>query len=312
MMSTQPDSHAHPNAATAPRFSIVTVNYNNAALLQEVMARTLKALRGLDYEVIVVDNGSSDDSLAVLSQHYEAVPRVRVLASGRNGGFGFGCNCGARAAQAPVLWFLNSDAWIADLTGLQRALDLVLAPGTGMLGTTALLQDGSVTPQAGSDMSFSYFMLSSFRPGRVFRSLPLPVRAALIFLLRRLPGIFGRYASSHEHAAQVEPYAVRGVGGASFLVERHKFEERGGFDEGFFLYDEDGDLCLRFLAAGLTNYIEPTVTILNYLSATTSKVPKLQLKHIKRASRLRLVRKHFSGLQRILLTGVTKLTWKLL
>ena len=295
-----------------PNFSIITVNYNNALLLISVLARTLAALKNQSFEVIVVDNGSTDGSLNTLASYYADYSIVTVIDSGKNGGFGYGCNVGARRAKAPVLWFLNSDAWVSSVTGLDQAVALTRDYDTGMVGTSALHKDSTATPQGGSDMSFGFFLMSSFRPGAAFRKLPQPVRNYLQKLFRYLPGGFGRYAKSYEHHNVKEAYKSPGVGGASFLIRASIYKQLNGFDEGFFLYDEDADLCLRCISMQLINWIEPSVQVQNYISATTSRLPSMELKRIKRDSRLRLISKHFRGIERTLLILTTRITWRLL
>ncbi len=295
-----------------PDFSIITVNYNNAELLINVLQRTISALDALRYEIIVVENGSTDDSFRTLVQHFHAHPYIRVIASGRNGGFGSGCNTGAKYAKAPILWFLNSDAWVSSKAGLEQALELTRQESTGVVGTSVLLNDSTIAPQGGSDMSFSYFFVSSFRPGALFRRFPSFLRRALLFFLAHLPGNMGRYARSFDHHEAKNAYLSRGVGGASFLVRANLYRTLEGFDEGFFLYDEDGDLCLRCIQLEKLNWIVPSLVANTYPSATTSKVPSLRLKLIKRKSRMRLIEKHFSGIRRRILLITTSITWRLL
>lgn len=293
-------------------FSIITVNYNNPILLSVVLDRTMNLLRGHEFEVIVVDNGSTDGSLGILTKLFAGQPLIRVIGTGRNGGFGYGCNFGASFARTPVLWFLNSDAWVSSIDGLEQALALVAQSGTGVVGTSVFLDSKESTPQGGSNMTFGYFVFSSLRPGWLFRKLPKPVRQFFLPALRKLPGVFGQYAKSFGHHRACSPYISRGVGGASFLIKASVFNDLKGFDEMFFLYDEDGDICLRCIELGLTNYVVPNVSILNYLSATTSKMDPKALKIIKRDSRLRLISKHFSGAQKSILQALTLLTWRFL
>jgi len=295
-----------------PGFSIITVNYNNASLLISVLARTLETLKSYPFEVIVVDNGSTDGSLNTLTSYYAGHSIVTVINSGRNGGFGYGCNVGARRAKAPILWFLNSDAWVSSAAGLKQTIALTREHDTGMVGTSVLLDDATASPQGGSNMSFGFFLVSSFRPGAAFRKLPKPVRNALQKPLRYLPGSFGRYAKSYEHHTVDQAYRSLGVGGASFLIRTSIYRQLNGFDEGFFLYDEDADLCLRCIDMQLVNWIEPGVHVLTFPSATTSRVPSMRLKRIKRDSRLRLIEKHFGGVQKALLNFTTRITWFLL
>ena len=196
--------------------------------------------------------------------------------------------------------------------GLNEALQLLDKLSSGMVGTTVLLDNEQPTPQGGSDMSFSYFLISSFRPGALFRRLPSFFRQILLAVAWALPGNIGRYADAYLSSKRDEIYDSPGVGGASFLIHKATYSSINGFDELFFLYDEDGDLCLRCLAAGFTNFIAPRLRVLTYPSATTSKIQSDKLKRIKRESRLRLIKKHFSGLRKVLLLTVTKITWRLL
>ncbi|HXF93570.1 MAG TPA: glycosyltransferase family 2 protein [Nitrospiraceae bacterium] len=296
----------------SPALSIVSVNYNNSRLLADCLDRSIEKLRGIDYEIILVDNCSSDDSYDFLVSRFASNERVRVVRSDRNGGFGYGCNFGAELATSPVLWFLNSDAWITNIKGLSEVLNLMALRDTGMVGTSAYLVDGSPCPQGGGDVSFSYLLLSSLRLGRLFRILPSHMRDLVVRLHRLAPGAVGRYLKSFDHANQSSTYVSQAVGGASFLISRYAFDELGGFDEGFFLYDEDGDLSARAVKSGYRNYVCPSIVTQMYLSATTSKLGNSQLKWIKLQSRQRLIRKHFSGIKRSLLLLVTRLTWKLL
>lgn len=295
-----------------PEFTIITVNYNNAPLLISVLERTLETLKNHSFEVIVVDNGSTDGSLITLTYQYADHPVVTVIDSGKNGGFGYGCNVGARKAKAPVLWFLNSDAWVSSAVGLEQTITLTQKQDTGIVGTSVLLDDGTASPQGGSNMSFGFFLVSSFRPGAAFRKLPESVRNTLLKLFRYLPGNFGRYAKSYAHHTINQAYKSRGVGGASFLIRTSVYQQLNGFDEGFFLYDEDGDLCLRCIDMDLVNWIEPAVQVLTFPSATTSRLPSMRLKRIKRDSRLRLINKHFTGTQKAFLNFTTRFTWFLL
>jgi GT2 family glycosyltransferase len=296
----------------ADAFSIVTVNYNNAALLIEVLDRTLGALADHDFETIAVDNGSTDGSMELLQGHYIGNPKVRIISSGRNGGFGFGCNAGARVAKTGILWFLNSDAWLASADGMDEVLALVHKPQSGLVGTSVLLDTAESTPQGGSEMTFAYYMISSFRLGAFFRKLSPSVKQALLPALKFLPGPFGKYVEGYKSGYSDSVFERIGVGGASFLIRRALYDQIGGFDEEFFLYDEDGDLCLRCIQSGHVNYVVPRAKVLTYPSATTSKMRSTVLKIIKRKSRIRLISKHFHGWRRGMLHVTTLLTWRLL
>jgi N-acetylglucosaminyl-diphospho-decaprenol L-rhamnosyltransferase len=292
--------------------SIIMVNYNGWPLTAHVLKKTRSALAGGAVQYVLVDNCSTDCSYEHLLEEFANYSDVVLVRSGVNGGFGYGCNVGARVAAGDALWFLNSDVWVPDAVNLNEFVALARRPEVGLVGTTVLTADGVTTPQGGGDMTFTGLLLASFRPGRLFRTLPLPIRRSIYWLFRSNHGVIGTYLRSFDHREARKPYPSAGVGGSSFLVEKVRFFQQGGFDEGFFLYDEDADLCIRMTGAGYTNVIDPGVVVVGYVSATTSKMNSMHLKRVKRASRCRLIDKHFSGGRRVLLRLVTGLTWRLL
>jgi len=298
--------------SSSPLVSIISVNYGNARLLAECVALSIATLGDLGFEYLLVDNVSPDDSYEFLKTHFRNDPRVRVVQTARNGGFGSGCNYGARLARSPVLWFLNSDAWIVRLEGLTEALQYLTRPETGLIGTAVALHDGTRVPQSGGQLSFTYLALSSFRLGKLFRMLPAPVARAAssagVFAPRPLRG----YLNSFSHADKANIFVAGSAGGGSFLIGRQTFHLLHGFDENFFLYDEDADLCARAIDAGYRIYVHPKIAVRMFPSATTSKMPSLELKRIKKRSRVLLITKHFSGWRRQVLRIVTSITWRLL
>ncbi len=300
------------NSNIIKSFSIITVNYNNAPLLIDVVKKSHEALKDFSFEFIIVDNLSTDNSFQLLSKEFSSWESVLVYSSGQNGGFGFGCNFGAKQASSPILWFLNSDAWVESVSKLPEILEFSLNPDVGLIGTSVFTNSGVPTPQGGGDMSFAYFLLSAFRVGAIFRGINPIIKKRILNFLVGYKGVLGQYANSHFHADSSKRYKSFGVGGASFLVQKSKFQAQNGFDENFFLYDEDGDLCMRFLHSGFINYIDPDVKVFAYESATTSKLPSLSLKKIKLKSRVLFIEKHFNGFRRYTLLAVTYMTWWLL
>lgn len=295
--------------------SVILVNYRNADLCLDVVARSKAIVGGAQVEWILVDNDSGDGSEQVLRKGLGSEENVQIFQSGANKGFGFGCNFGASVASSDVLWFLNSDAWVhrAAERDLTELFAFLRQAGVGAVATAVSNSNGVATPQAGGDLSFSFLLLSSFRLGAVVRAIVgFGLARSLMHYVAQRSSLLRRYLESlnHTEARKIQPCVA--VGGASFLVLRERFQKVGGFDEGFFLYDEDGDLCLRLNAAGLQNFLCSGVEVRTVGSASTSKLPSLRLKRIKRASRLRLIRKHFSGPKKLLLVSVTWLTWYLL
>jgi len=221
--------------AIAARVDTVFVSYNNRDTLLDGV-EPLAAMA--DVTVTVVDNASPDDSLAVL----DGLP-VRAIQSGRNGGFGFGCNIGLAAGQAPYVLFLNPDARIerADLECLVAVLDA--EPDVAVVGPRMLDGEGGLIPNLRRRQRVSTIWAQAFF---VHRVLPRS----------RWANEIDRDLTAHEAVAYPE-----WVSGACMLARRDLLEQIGGFDDGFFLYCEDMDLCTRLRAAGWRARYEPAAIV---------------------------------------------------
>ncbi len=198
----------------AVEVAAVIVNYRTKELTAEA-ARSVASEPGVE-EIVIVDNDSRDGSVDYLGTELTD-PRVRVVTSPSNIGFGQGVNLGARQCVAPLLLILNSDA--------------VLLPGSLAPMTRTLLEDDSVAIVAPAVYDAETGDLQAGAHG-VFPSL----KAILLRKNRRPP----------------ETLWPDWVSGVAFLLRRRDFEEVGGFDPEFRMYLEDVDLCRRFRSAGRT------------------------------------------------------------
>ena len=245
---------------------VVVVSYNSRGELRGCV-EPLTQLE--DVNVIVVDNASTDGSLDVIAD----LPAERIALS-ENGGFGHGCNAGWRAGQAPYVLFLNPDARIGS-----EALDRLVA----------VLEEwpaaGAVAPRINHDDGTLDYSLRRFPRLR-------STYARALFLHR----IFPRATWTDELVREPEVYAQPGspdwVSGACILVRRTVLEELGGFDEGFFMYCEDIDLCRRIQDAGHELRYEPTAVITHIGGASA---PRTSLLPVLAESRLRYAAKHLGA-----------------
>jgi GT2 family glycosyltransferase len=198
------------------------VNYRTKAYLGACVASLLPALP--DGEILILENGSGDD----LSEF--AAERVRIHASPENLGFGAGHNRLAAHSASPLLCCVNPDTVLLDPDGLRRLAALFADPRVAAAGPALLNPDG--------------------QPQRWDHG--------------ELRGLRARIANAAGHAHWV-PRSTRTevawVAGAFMMLRRARFDAVGGFDEGFFLYKEDEDLCARLRATGGTVLYEPAVTV---------------------------------------------------
>lgn len=216
------------------RVSIVIPNWNGLQVLRPCLD-SLASQTFRDCEVIVVDNASRDDSVAVLRASY---PQVRLLVQRSNLGYAGGCNVGIRAALGEIVVLLNNDTeaeptWLAELVA---ALDR--------------------HPEAGS--AASRMMLYADR-GKVHS-------AGDLYRRNGLPdsrGVWQPYGPPWDE----ERYVFGGCGGA-VAFRRAVLDEIGLFDERFFMYCEDVDLNWRAQLAGYRCIYAPTAVVYHHLSAT--------------------------------------------
>ncbi|MEO1367438.1 MAG: glycosyltransferase family 2 protein, partial [Acidobacteriota bacterium] len=209
-----------------PNLTAVVVNYNGGALLRESIDRLLRAARdpagettgdALRMEIIVADNGSTDGSLGPLRDR----PGIRLLKLGENLGFGAANNRAVEIARADRLLLINSDAWPRPgaLHALLARLDA--DPRLGLVAPRLAYPDGR--PQ------FHW----------------APTTSVLGEALQMARNRVERFHLTHRLRPGAGWYTA-----ACVLLRRRAFEDVGGFDEGYFLYFEDVDLCLRLRAAG--------------------------------------------------------------
>ena len=218
------------------RISVVVVSYNVRAPLR----RCLAALAGA-YQVVVVDNASRDDSVAMVRRDF---PGVQLIAQAHNGGFSQAVNRGAAVSDGDALLLLNPDAELAPggLAALGAALQA--RPDAWALGARQLDADGNLQLTWGRRPSLV---------GELWR------RTLQRRLDRGQHGV-GRWLDWRMRRAQRVPW----VAGSCLLVRRQAFARVGGFDERYFLYFEDIDFCLRLGRAGGAVYYDPSVSLLHH------------------------------------------------
>ena len=257
-----------------PALAVVVVSFNS----RETLGACLDSLArhaNVPLEIVVVDNASGDGS-ADAARERTAPPRV--IENPENVGFARACNQGTAATTAPFVLFLNPDAEIA--AGAVEALVAALqsAPDVGVVGPLTREPDGTVQVSTGPDLTLG----AERRQRRLVR------------------GVRGREAravaeATSRHAREHEP---DWVSGACLLARREALEAVGGFDEGFFLYEEDADLCRRVRSEGWRVRFTPAATVRHQRGRSMAQVPERARLAYQR-SHLLYYRKHNALPQRV-------------
>jgi hypothetical protein len=228
--------------------SVIIVNYNTCALTLDCIASVYDKTRGVSFEIIVVDNGSADRSAETISEHY---PEIKVIEAGANVGFGKANNRGASYARGTYLFLLNSDTLL-----INDAISELVHFITGNRAENVGICGGNLYT-ANKQPNHSY---ATFYPSvlKIFG-----YRSQLASLL----GSVETFNTSNK------PKDVAIIIGADLLIKKKLFDQLGGFDPAFFMYIEDGELCLRVKKAGYRIVSVPAAKIIHYQgkSSPTSK-----------------------------------------
>jgi N-acetylglucosaminyl-diphospho-decaprenol L-rhamnosyltransferase len=225
-----------------PDLTIVFINYNSARLLDRALASLSEAEPRLRVESLVVDNASRDRAeLVKVCRRWKA----RLVLLGRNAGYGTAFNRGYRHASGRYVAVANPDLVFSTpaMSGLVRFMDE--HPGVGAVSPQLRYPDGTPQPSARRLPRLRYILAGRRSPlARVFP--------------RYAPARDFQYADAHLAA---EPVEVEAVIGTLVTFRRPALDQVAGFDEGFFMYAEDMDICRRLRQAGWTVYLDPRVTV---------------------------------------------------
>ncbi len=264
--------------AQTPSVAAVVVSFNTCEATLACL-ESLHRCSGL-METVVVDNASGDGTTDAIRNRF---PRVRLIENDTNLGFSAACNRGWLATRGDSILFLNSDARLEPDAPLRLVAILASESLVGVVGPRIVDGSGKIEVSTGRDLS----ILSELRQ----RRLVAGVAAGK-------PGLVAEAAALHSRERFVD-----WVSGACLLARRTMLEAVGGFDEQFFLYEEDADLCLRARGAGWRVLFTPAVTVVHERGASMSRAPALARMAYHR-SHLRYYRRHRGSVSCLLLRGL--------
>lgn len=262
-----------------PAPSVAVVNFNTREHLRSCLASILPQAPSA---VIVVDNGSSDGTVEMIRSEY---PGVTLLANSVNRGYGAAANQAVAASASPYVLLLNSDTQLRPRALAALGAHLDHHPAVALVGPRLLNPDGTPQPSCFPFPEPLVTFLQVFSFGS---------------LIRRLPRVRDRYRQPSDMPSRV-PWVL----GAALAIRREAFAAVGGFDEAFFMYSEEVDLCYRLVQAGWEVHFLPLAEVTHVGGASTrQQLVKMEVQRY--AATRHFYRRHYSrGKQRVLKTLVT-------
>ena len=219
--------------------SIIILSYNTADLtlkcLKSIQDQYKKQFKSGEFEIIVVDNASSDTSVSEISNIQFQISNFKLIRNKENVGFSIGNNIGAINAKGKYLLFLNSDTEVLDRGFLGMVDYLDKNENVGVLGAKLLNQDGSSQRSAGK----FYNILN-------------------VFLM-----LFGGEKIASIRFSPDKTKEVDWVSGAALMIKKELFDKLSGFDEKIFMYMEDMELCFRVKGLGFKTVFYSDIKILH-------------------------------------------------
>lgn len=226
-----------------PLLSIIIVTYNSGAFIRECIQSIEKYYQN-PFEIIIIDNNSTDETI---DQIKKLKSIIHLFPQEKNLGFSKANNIGVSHAKGELLFFLNPDTKILDSSINLLTTYLLSHEDTGIVAPKLVNLEGV--------------------PQKSVRSLPTISGA--------LAEYFGDHKNAHEPyvPAGKDPVEVESVVGGAIMMKKEVYQKLGGFDERFFMYFEDLDLCRKVLHLGLKIIFLPTVTVKHKVGASAATNP---------------------------------------
>jgi N-acetylglucosaminyl-diphospho-decaprenol L-rhamnosyltransferase len=264
--------------------SIIWVNWNNSQLLQKSIDSIQETLVDIRYDLWVVDNASTDDSVSMLRTKF---PQVNIIENQENLGFAAANNQAMVTSQSKYFLLINTDAF-ATKGAINHLYQLAkVTPRAGIIGAHLLNPDGSFQASYANfpNLAQEFLILSGL--GRVMG---------------------GPWYPNHTPVQGEKAKKVDYVQGACLFVRHQAFEQAGGMDESYFMYSEEVDWCYSIQKAGWEVWYQPAAEII-HVGGASSRNRVVQRETDLYKSRVLFFRKHYgsfaTSLLKLMIVGLT-------
>ncbi len=256
------------------KLSVIIVNYNVSAFLEQALASAVKAMRGIDGEIFVVDNHSVDNSVAMVKMKF---PQVKLIENQENVGFAKANNQAIRISSGEYVLLLNPDTLVEEDTFEKCLRFMDETPDCGGLGVKMVDGQGRFLPE--SKRGIPYPKSSFYKLFGLSKLFPKSKK-------------FGAYHATY--IGEDETHDVEVLSGAFMMMRKSVLDHVGLLDEDYFMYGEDIDLSYRILKGGYKNYYFPQTRIIHYKGESTKKGSLNYVYVFYKAMQI-FAKKHFSA-----------------
>ena len=255
--------------------SIIIVNYNTKELLRNCLESIFKQTKNIFFEVIVVDNDSLDESIAMIKSEF---PQVILIENKENLGFGTANNRGVAVSSGEYILFLNSDT---------------------VLRNNAILLFYNYARKNNKSLLGGYLIDENNNVIHSYENYSKPIKSLIRLLYYSFPALLKLklflFSEKKQLSSTVSCLMVDYITGADLFINKTVFKEIGGFDENIFMYFEDDDLCRRAKKYGYASFIIPGLRIVHLEGKSISSKGEKLL--IYEESLIYYFRKHYMGLE---------------
>ena len=267
-----------------PDFSVIIVSFNTQDQILNCLASIFGQLNGVDGEIFVVDNNSTDGTPQTIKEKY---PSLQLIANHENLGFAKANNLAIKRASGKYIILLNSDTILKSCFFDQVIQFMESRQDVGIAGCLLRNTDGSVQTSAYANYPGILTEIVGYSFLNVFLNRVSP--------FRKYPGKYALSPEEHQRAQEVAH-----VTGACMIIRKQVFDDVGLFDENFFMYREETDLCKRTSEKGWKIYLYPSVEVIHHHKQSSKKLSDRGVNY-RMTSHYLYFQKHYG----IILTGVS-------
>ncbi len=243
---------------TDKKISFIIVNHNYMTDIQKLLASLEASISNEEYEVVIVDNASLDGS----QEYFSNCDDIKYIYLKKNIGYGAANNIGVKASNAELVVLINPDTLVEN-KNFDIFIEKVKNDNVGVLAPKIIYPDGQVQPNCGAYATLTTYILQLFKIGYFIRKFNLIDRVQnfvnYVPLVKK--SFIGVYLDNFTSVSTNKK--CDWVSGACMIINKKVFDAVDGFDENFFLYCEDEDLCRRISFAGYNILIDSGFTIVH-------------------------------------------------